>query len=577
MDSLDTARTPSLQCAAGVTWGGGVMAIWNAATRPAARGLRDLAARLESSPTAAWDWIERLQTARGAASGPLPRARGAVATPLWVAARMAERALERAPRRRALRVLDAGCGDGRLLVAVARAAAGRGSHVDCDGIELDPAAARWAQGLEPLVRAGAGAAVGRWRVRCSDFLASAATADLDVAIANPPYVAWRDLDAATRTALRGEPRSDLALVFVERLLDRLRPGGTLVAIVPNKLLVARYAAQARRRWRDDFAVNEIWDLSHAGVFGAHAAYPVVVVMRRARPGLRAPVRVLDAAGTTRSTMARRVWAATPDALVPLDMDPRLAAIAARMAEGDRLGDHVHFACGLASSGFARGVGSGSDRILRARDVAAFHVADGTPFDARRAGVARAAVTRQRVRKLVVPGMFRRLCAAYDAQARVVGRVYWTAPRDDGQRTLLLALLNSRLFALLYAGWFGAGAQSGGWLRANAPCLAALPWPRRTADPVLVALVARLERRVTAADRARLDAAVESLFELRPNERAHVGALARNLPAPDADPDARAIASGVGGAAALDVDSATACAQARSRPRRGPSRVGMDVA
>jgi hypothetical protein len=65
-------------------------------------------------------------------------------------------------------------------------------HGDCRGIEIDAAAARWAQALEPLVRAGAGAALGEWSVRRADLAVNGAAETFD-AIANPPYVAWRTL------------------------------------------------------------------------------------------------------------------------------------------------------------------------------------------------------------------------------------------------------------------------------------------------------------------------------------------------------------------------------------------------
>jgi SAM-dependent methyltransferase len=568
------------------------MAIWN---RAAAHGLHELAARLESNPDAAWEWIERLQAARGARPQATPAQRGAVATPPEVAARMATRALAGLPRARVARVLDAGCGDGRLLAAVARAAAERGVGVECDGVEIDSTAARWAHGLEPLVRAGAGAALAGWRVRCADFLAAGPLpADIDVAIANPPYVSWRMLDRATRDRLRADAGSDLAALFVERLLDRLRPRGVLVAIVPNKLLVARYAARLRRRLRDEFDLEEIWDLSAAGVFRGHGAYPVVLVARRVRSALRRPLRVHDAAGAARAEWPRRAWAALPDAVVPLELEPRLAAIAIRLLDGPRLGDHARFACGIATSGFGRAIGAGPDRILCARDVRAFATGAGRRFDARLAGCRDEA--RLQTPKVIVPGMFRRLCAAWDGEGLLLGRVYWTALRGRTaaarrrERTLLLALLNSRLYALLYAGLFGAGAQSGGYLRASTTWLAALPWPhaRRardgahadasdTAADALAACVERLERRPSAADRARLDAAVEALFGLTPADRGALDALARKLPDSDTVPHAGRGAPARRRPAAARVVAGTRYASIdyASRPRR--SRVGMDVA
>jgi SAM-dependent methyltransferase len=563
------------------------MAIWNAVPAPSAsRGLRELAARLESSPAAAWEWIERLQAARAAHPQATPRHRGVVVTPPPIAARMAARAVAAAPRGAVLRVLDAGCGDGRLLAAVARAAAERRVHVDCHGVEIDATAARWAQGLEPLVRAGAGAALARWRVRCGDFLARPSAVDaVDVVIANPPYVAWRGLDAAMRQRLRAHARSDLAAIFVDRLLDRLRPGGTLVAIVPNKLLVAQYAAALRLRLRTDFALEELWDLATDGVFHGHGVYPVVLVARRIALAAARSLRVFDAAGGERARWPQGAWSALPDAVLPLRLEPRLAAIATRLLSGDRLGQHATFACGIATSGFGRAVGAGPDRILRARDVRPFRAGPGCAFDVRRAGLRARAVARQRVVKVIVPGLFRRLCAAFDPDARLLGRVYWaplggaTAAARESERALLLALLNSRLYALLYAGLFGGGSQSGGYLRANGPCLAALPWPSGGggAPAALVACVRRLERRPTSADLACLDAAVETLFALAPDERAVLEALARNLPPPDTAPHDLRPSSQRPGRRSTRSGAANHGKSERytSRPER--QQVGMDVA
>jgi hypothetical protein len=166
----------------------------------------------------------------------------------------------------------------------------------------------------------------------------------------------------------------------------------------------------------------------------------------------------------------------------------------------------------------------------------------------------------------------------------------TAAARRRERTLLLALLNSRLYALLYAGLFGAGAQSGGYLRASTAWLAALPWPHArqvrdgadadgcdNAADALAACVERLERRPRAADRARLDAAVEALFGLAPAERAALDALARKLPESDIVPHARRAAPARPRRAAARVIAGTrnGSIEYASRPRR--SRVGMDVA
>ena len=140
-------------------------------------------------------------------------------------------------------------------------------------------------------------------------------------------------------------------------------------------------------------------------------------------------------------------------------------------------------------------------------------------------------------------MFRRLCAAWDGGASVLGRVYYVpAAAGSAERDLLLALFNSRLYAVLYAGWFAGVAQSGGYLRLNAPYLHAMPWPRLGAGPEVAAAVRALERSGGAGPRQALDAAVEDLFDLSAAERAALGRLAPDPPGNVSIPHAAVVAN-----------------------------------
>jgi SAM-dependent methyltransferase len=546
------------------------MAFWNATSgrripdthRLPGQALEDLAPRLAARPRAAWEWVERLQETRVVpAGGTSPRQRGAVATPAPLAARMARALLKGVPRGSEWSVLDAGCGSGRLLAAVLRAATTAGVRVACEGIEVDAAAARWAAALEPVVRAGARATLLRWSVRCADFLLeSRAGTPFDAVIANPPYVPWRDLDPGYRARLRarGEPaRGDLSALFLAALLDRLRPGGRLCVIVPNKLLAAGYASSLRRRLATETRVEEIWDLSGERVFPGHGSYPVVIVLRRAEAPRGHRVVVREADGRVRARLPQRLWRQLPESIVPVAMPAELLPLGLQLLAGAHLGDAVEVRCGIATSGFGRAVGAGPERIVRSGDIAPFRLNGAARFSPLRAGVSRSAVRRQRVPKVVVPGMFRRLCAAYEGEGRLVGRVYYvplsgaTAAERARERAALLTLLNSRLYALLYAGLFGAVSQSGGYMRLNGPYLRCLPWPARPAgaelEEVVRAMEAAADEAARGAARRLLDDAVESWFGVPPAERAILARLAEALPDPDTLPDAvrrhgRAIAS-----------------------------------
>jgi hypothetical protein len=158
-------------------------------------------------------------------------------------------------------------------------------------------------------------------------------------------------------------------------------------------------------------------------------------------------------------------------------------------------------------------------------VLPFQIRRRQPFDLGRAGVAARAVAAQRCAKVVIPGMFRRLCAAYDENGTLLGRVYFApllAPTPAQRRRAaapLLALLNSRLYDVLYRGLFSGVAQSGGYLRMNAPYLNALPWPSAPFPPALMAFAAGIAGPLSLADRARLDGLVEAWFGLNSAESA----------------------------------------------------------
>ena len=511
-----------------------------AASGPGARTLHEVAARLATQPSAAWEWIERRQESHAAEERrSAGRQRGAVATPASVAEAMACRLLEGWPRGSRVRVLDAGCGSGRLLTAAVRCGAARGLRLSCEGMEIDAAAARWARALEPVVRAGAGEALVAWRVRCADFLFTKVTGPgFDAAIANPPYVSLRRLEPAYRDKLRARlgplAQGDLAALFVSRMLRHLRPGGRLCVIVPNKLLAAGYAAPLRRELLETTCVEEIWDLSEGGVFDGCGAYPVVVVASRRAAGRRHRIVIRAASGAVRARWPLPALRGLPEQLLPLGLPPAAMPLALRLLAGTRLEDVASVGCGIATSGFGKAIGAGDERILCSGDVRAFGLGAARRFAPERAGIAPATLARQRVAKVVVPGMFRRLRAAYDGDGHVLGRVYFipvegaSAASRAHRRALLLALLNSRLYAVLYNALFAGVSQAGGYVRLNAPYLRCMPWPGRETHPDLVRLVRAMERGAADGTRERLEAVVESLFDLEPGERRLLARLERDL-------------------------------------------------
>lgn len=120
----------------------------------------------------------------------------------------------------------------------------------------------------------------RW-VREGDFL----LADVGQAshvVANPPYVRWsklpKSLASAYRTALRGTAtRGDLAVAFIDRMLDWADGRGSVVALVSDRWMFAQYGAAfvediAGRGW----ALNVLEERPSAPFIRDVGAYSAIV-------------------------------------------------------------------------------------------------------------------------------------------------------------------------------------------------------------------------------------------------------------------------------------------------------------
>jgi hypothetical protein len=135
----------------------------------------------------------------------------------------------------------------------------------------------------------------------------------DCLLGNPPWVRAEQLSRRTRLLLRDRFRwwrsrgtgfshqPDLALAFVERAMELLRPGGVLAFLLPVKVATAGYARAMRRTLAEQHVLHVIADLEGLPEARFRAVtYPALLVASRGLPAGEHQVRlsVTDNGGTS---------------------------------------------------------------------------------------------------------------------------------------------------------------------------------------------------------------------------------------------------------------------------------------
>lgn len=138
------------------------------------------------------------------------------------------------------RTLEPGCGDGAFLQHLAFAV----------GIEIDRR------------HAPPGA-------RVMDFFALPENERFVTIIGNPPYVRYQDIAPATRQLIRHsvlDGRANLYLLFIEKCLRHLTPGGELIFITPRDFVKATSAVPLNRLLFAAGTITEYADLGDSRLF-----------------------------------------------------------------------------------------------------------------------------------------------------------------------------------------------------------------------------------------------------------------------------------------------------------------------
>lgn len=473
------------------------------------------------------------------------------------------------------KMIDPACGGGVFLVAAARSLERRCRELGLSeqdhliaqrraiwGIEIDPSAVAIAREQLPQLT---------WRnVRRGDALAEQLPAEqpvgeFDAVVGNPPYVNIRELarthGAGEVQALRERFRTargnfDLYVLFIERALELLRPGGRLGFIIPNKWATLDYARTLRELLLCT-TLEQVVDLSGLRVFPQASTYPQVIVLCKRGPEASHRVQVLETSASGSSSLEKLVVSRR---IPQSSLSPRAFVFGSDLVVESR-GHCVPLAevCTLHSgaSGYSAQRLAGSlwehDELTsdqRAESVE-FVVSGNVDRYSLRNGDVRFlqrrwsrpslplgadCLTEEKRRlyrepKLLFSGMSRRLEVAYDEQGCGLGVQVYAAREPLVDLFYLLGVLNSKLLSYLFRERFAAKRLAGGYLAINKGQLAQLPI--RTGQPGdkaglhgerEIATLAREQHVAYSVARdQRLDKLVYELYELSPAERRQIEA------------------------------------------------------
>lgn len=131
---------------------------------------------------------------------------------------------------------------------------------------------------------------GGWVVVDDYLLASPRDRRADLVVGNPPYIRYDDMPPDVLQAYRRLypamiGRSDIYVGFIEAGLRQLNDGGRLSFICADRWMRSAYGGELRRIIAAAYGVEAVIEMHDAPAFEEEvAAYPAVVVLRRARQG-----------------------------------------------------------------------------------------------------------------------------------------------------------------------------------------------------------------------------------------------------------------------------------------------------
>jgi adenine-specific DNA-methyltransferase len=429
------------------------------------------------------------------------RATGSFYTPPELVRLVVEWTLGPAMKDQPPRVLDPSCGAGEFTLEVQLqlcARYGQSAMRRCiAAIDVDAQAVQLAR--QRLIRNDARFPAESVMVGDTLFSDKLVPASFDVVVGNPPYVNIRELAKSKTTEQIAQLRQrystargnfDLYVLFIQRAIELLKPGGRCGLIIPGKWTTLAYAEQCRKLLLERTTIEHVVDLSHARAFHGANVFPHVVIFRKEPADERHQLisRQIESGAIHR--VPQRSLNPSAIRLVPsIDVESRVAT--------RPLGELATFACGTAgysAENIARRLYDASPSSPVAANEADFITSGNIDRYSIRLGNVRylnRSYSRSRLPlnipeltlakrqlftspKIVIAGMSRRLEAAWDDRGLALGVQVYAASHCQVDPYYLLAVLNSKLMSFLFATRYAAKRLSGGYLAINKLQLVQLP-------------------------------------------------------------------------------------------------------
>ena len=397
-----------------------------------------------------------------------------------------------------------------------------------------------------------------WRIHFAEVFVKAG--GFDIVLANPPYVSAQEFtktrskeDRAALTEAYDTAKGawDLYVIFFERGLQLLRPGGHLCFITPNKYLAAPYATALREYMLSTSELRSVTDISRLSVFVSASVYPVLTHLRKSK-ATSGEVQIFRPNSSAfeqhevltfrRSCVSRSILDLLPDHIWSFILSDRVELLQRLLTKTERM-DNAGKVNATTTAAEADSYGSS---LLEVKPSKGFKVINTGTIDPYKSLWGEVQLTHQK-RKFLTPWLprnvvstprgnlyeepkiiFAKMAKSCEAVWDVTGEYAalnancFYKPRVGLRLGYVVGYVHSAFFAFFYEQFFGALRMQAGYYQFQAPQLRVMPIlvPSDDEQARIESLAIKAARGVdVAAIQAEIDQRLGRLFGVSPVELA----------------------------------------------------------